>query len=74
MARVEAAIQLGKKSELSGQPNIAAAVRGLPWSPNRKERSEYWLRLKARVADALSRRPYLHNEGSIPVVKSLQRS
>src|SRR4029078_11228302 len=53
LARVEAAIQLGKKSELQWAAEYCRRRARAAWSRSRKERSEYWLLFKARVADAL---------------------
>jgi hypothetical protein len=53
LARVEAAIQEGKKSELQWAAEYCRRRARAAWNPNHKERSEYWLRLKAQVADGL---------------------
>ena|SRR6266849_2091366 len=53
LARVEAAIQERNKSELQWAAEYCRTRARAAWSPNRKDRSEYWLGLKARAAEAL---------------------
>jgi hypothetical protein len=53
LARVKAAIQERNKSELQWASEYCSRRARAAWNPNNKERSEYWLRLKAQVADAL---------------------
>lgn len=55
LARVEAAILDGTKSELEWAAEYCQKRARGAWDPNRKERSEYWIRLKAQVADALAK-------------------
>jgi hypothetical protein len=55
LARVEAAILDGAKAELEWAAEYCQRRARAAWNPKHKERSEYWLRLKAQVADALAR-------------------
>ncbi len=55
LARVEAALLEGKKSELEWAAEYCQTRARAAWDPNHKERSEYWIRLEARVADALAK-------------------
>jgi len=52
LARVEGAILEGTKSELEWAAEYCRRRARAAWNPNHKERSEYWIRLKAQVADA----------------------
>jgi hypothetical protein len=55
LARVEVAILEGKTSELEWAIEYCRRRARAAWNPNDKERSEYWVRLKAQVADALAK-------------------
>jgi hypothetical protein len=55
LARVEAAILEGTKSELEWAAEYCQRRARAEWNPNLKERSEYWIRLKAQVADAIAK-------------------
>jgi hypothetical protein len=57
LARVEAAIQQKVKSELKWADEYCRMRARASWNPKRQERSEYWVRLRARVADALLKAP-----------------
>ena len=54
LARVEAAILEGTKSELEWAAEYCRRRARAAWNPEHKERSEYWIKLKAQVADALA--------------------
>ena len=53
LARIEAALQQRDKSELEWAAEYCRKQARAAWNPKRQDRSEYWIRLKARVADAL---------------------
>src|SRR5690348_3146449 len=53
LARVEAAIHQRNKAELQWADEYCRRRAGALWDPKRRDRSEHWLRLRARVADAL---------------------
>src|SRR5579864_7637561 len=53
LARVEAAIQRMNKSELQCADEYCRNRAWASWNPKRQDRSGYWIRLRARVADAL---------------------
>ena len=55
LARVEAAIFEGGKSELEWAAKYCQRRARAAWNPSHKERSEYWIRLKAQVADVLAK-------------------
>jgi len=55
LARVEAAILEGAESELEWAAEYCQRRARAAWNPSHKERSEYWIRLKAQVADALAK-------------------
>jgi len=55
LARVEAAILEGTKSELEWAIEYCRRRARAAWNPKHKERSEYWIRLKVQVADALAK-------------------
>ena len=55
LARVESAIFEGTKSELEWALEYCKGRARGAWNPKHKERSEYWIRLKAQVQDALSK-------------------
>lgn len=55
LARAEAAILEGTKSELQWAKEYCRSRARIAWNPDHKERSEYWLRLKAQVEDALAK-------------------
>src|ERR1700738_1754659 len=55
LARVEAAILEGAKSELQWAKEYCRTRARIAWSPDHKERAEYWLRLKAQVEDAVAK-------------------
>jgi len=53
LTRVEAAILEGTKSELQWAAEYCRIRARAAWNPRNKERSQYWIQLKAQVADAL---------------------
>lgn len=55
LARVEAAILEGIRSELEWAAEYCRRRARAAWNPSHKERSEYWIQLKAQVADALAK-------------------
>ena len=55
LARVEAAICEGTKSELQWAAEYCRTRARASWNPNHKERAEYWIRLRAQVEDALAK-------------------
>lgn len=55
LARVEAAILEGSRSELEWAAKYCQIRAKAAWNPRHKERSEYWIRLKAQVGDALAK-------------------
>ena len=55
LARVEAAILEGTKSELEWAAEYCRKRARASWNPEHKERSEYWIKLKGQVADALAK-------------------
>ena len=55
LARVEAAILEGTKSELEWAAEYCRRRARAAWNPEHKERSEYWIKLKAQVAGALAK-------------------
>jgi hypothetical protein len=54
LARVEAALCEGTKSELQWAAEYCQKRARASWNPSRKERSEHWIRLKAQIEDALA--------------------
>jgi hypothetical protein len=55
LARVEAAIFEGTKSELQWALEYCRRRARAAWNPNHKERSEYWIRLKEQILNALAK-------------------
>jgi hypothetical protein len=55
LVRVEAAILEGTKSELEWAAEYCRRRARAAWNPEHKERAEYWIKLKAQVADALAK-------------------
>jgi len=55
LARVEAAILDGAKSELEWAAEYCRLRARTAWNPRHKERSEYWIRLKSQIADRLAK-------------------
>jgi len=49
---LKAAFLEGSRSELEWAAKHCQSRARAEWNPNQKERSEYWIRLKAQVADA----------------------
>ena len=45
----------GTKSELEWAAEYCRTRARAAWNPEHKERSEYWIKLKAQVADALAK-------------------
>jgi hypothetical protein len=45
----------GTRSELEWAAEYCQSRARAAWNPNHKERSEYWIRLRAQVADALAK-------------------
>src|SRR5215831_14111124 len=53
LQRVEAAIHQKDKAELQWADEYCRKRARASWDPKRRDRSEYWIRLRARVANAL---------------------
>ena len=55
LARVEAAILEGTRLELEWAAEYCRRRARAVWNPEHKQRSEYWIKLKVQVADALAK-------------------